>query len=504
MLADLARSLVEALEYDWRAVARPEQLAPAGDWSTWLFMAGRGAGKTRAAAEWIRESVCGSTPLGSGRYKQLALVGETAADVRDTMVGDGKGPGEGSGLLQVHPKDFLPIYEPSKRRLTWPNGAIATLYNATEPDQLRGPQHDASWCDELAKWKYAEATWDMLQFGLRLGRDPRCVITTTPRPTKLLKSIMADPGTVITQGSTFDNRANLAASFLATILRRYEGTRLGRQELNAEILEDVEGALWTRAMIEAARIGAGDVPTLRRIVVAIDPAVSCGEDSDETGIIVAGLGADDCGYLLEDLSGRYQPHEWASIAVRAYHRHKADRIVAEVNQGGAMVEATVRVVDPNVPYKAVHASRGKIARAEPVSALYEQNRIHHAGAFPALEAQLCEFAPGATSSPDRLDAAVWAFTELMLSGGDGTGIIEFYRRLSLENPSNPARAIEGKALPMVRLLAAADAAGTLYLASGRCVNVPESREIEATPEDAKSLLLTGWTRAEEKEQANGG
>jgi phage terminase large subunit-like protein len=388
MLAALAESLAEALEYDWRAVARPEQIAPAGDWSNWLFLAGRGAGKTRSAAEWVRENVCGSTPLGAGRHKQIALVGETAADVRDTMVGDGKNPGEGSGLLQVHPKDFRPFYEPSKRRLTWPNGAIATLYNATEPDQLRGSQQDLAWCDELAKWAYAQSTWDMLQFGLRIGVDPRCMITTTPRPIALLKAIMADPATIITRASTFDNAANLAPSFVATIKRRYEGTRLGRQELDAELLTDTPGALWTRDMIEAARIDPNAAPAMRRIVVAIDPAVSSGEDSDETGIIVAGLGFDDKGYVLEDLSGRYSPTEWASTAVRAYHRHKADRIVAEVNQGGAMVESTVRVVDPNVSYKAVHAWRGKVVRAEPVSALYEQKHVHHVGAFPALEDRL--------------------------------------------------------------------------------------------------------------------
>jgi phage terminase large subunit-like protein len=364
----------------------------------------------------------------------VALVAETAADARDVMTGDGKpasDPTAGSGILQVHPKAFRPTYEPSKRRLTWPNGAIATLYNAVEPDQLRGPNHDAAWCDELAKWAYAQETWDNLQFGLRQGSNPRCLVTTTPRPLKIIKDMLAERGTVVTVGSTYDNSANLAPSFLARLKRIYEGTRLGRQELEADLLEDVDGALWSREVIDRGRVKT--VPALRRIVVAIDPAASSGEDSDETGIIVAGRGEDNGFYVLADVSGRYAPHEWAATAVRAFRQWRADRIVAERNNGGEMVEATIRMVDADVPVTTVWASRGKVARAEPVSALYEQGRAHHVGAFPALEDQMCAMtadfdARSAGYSPDRCDALVWAATELVVERGD-TGLLEYYREL---------------------------------------------------------------------------
>jgi len=372
----------------------------------------------------VKANICGRTPLIGGRYRHVALIAETASDARDVMVGDGKptcDPHAGSGILQIHHKDFLPRYEPSKRRLTWPNGAIATIYNATEPDQLRGPQHDAAWCDELAKWRYAQATWDQLQFGLRLGERPRVVITTTPRPIKLLRDIIADPDTAITRGATHENAHNLAPTFLRQILRRYQGTRLGRQELEAELLDDVPGALWSRARIDALRVTAAQVPPLTRIVVAIDPAASTAEGANETGIICAGLGADGHGYVLEDRSGTMKPggpDGWGSQAIALFRARRADRIVAEVNNGGDMVEATLRVIAPHVPYKAVHASRGKAIRAEPVSALYEQGLIHHVGAFPRLEDQLCAFtADHDGASPDRLDALVWALSELMLPEG---------------------------------------------------------------------------------------
>lgn len=396
--------LAAALESDWPALARPGQLAPEGDWTAWLILAGRGFGKTRTGAEWVRS-------LADRAYvHRIALVGPTAADVRDVMV-----EGE-SGLLSVSPDWNRPIYEPSKRRLTWPNGCIATMFSSEEPERLRGPQHTAAWCDELAAWRNVEETWSMLQFGLRLGPNPRTTITTTPKLIKILKELVARKGAdvVVTHGSTYDNRANLAPSFFSQIVRRYEGTRLGRQELNAEILEDIEGALWSRGSIEASRCKRENLPDLDRIVVAIDPAISVGEDSDETGIVVAGLGDNGEGYVLEDISGRYSPTEWANKAVNAYRRHCADRIVAEKNQGGDMVENTIRTIDPNVPLRLVHASRGKLIRAEPISALYEQGRVHHVGMFAELEDQLCSYAPGVAKSPDRLDALVYSITELMV------------------------------------------------------------------------------------------
>jgi len=341
-------------------------------------------------------------------------VGATAADVRDISV-------EGaSGILAVSPDWNRPEYEPSKRRLTWPNGAIATTYSADEPERLRGPQHDHAWVDELGAYKYPDALWAMLMMGLRVGKHPRCVITTTPRPTKLLKSLIARAGqdVVVTRGSTYENKQNLAATFFTEIAARYEGTRLGRQELNAELLEDTPGALWQLEWLDRDRVTVA--PELLRIVVAIDPAVSTSEGSDETGIIVAGISRDLHAYILDDLSGRYRPDEWAARAIEAYHRHKADRIVAEVNQGGLMVSQTITVQDPKVSYRPVHASRGKVVRAEPVAALYEQRKIHHVGAFPQLEDQLTSFTSdydrGRGGSPDRLDALVWALSDLMLSG----------------------------------------------------------------------------------------
>lgn len=398
----LFASWKEAILSDWATQARPEQLPPTGDdWSIWAILAGRGWGKTRTGAEWVQNIAAG------GKIGRIALVGPTAADVRDVMV-----EGE-SGLLNICQRN-RPTYEPSKRRLAWDNGCIASMFSSEEPDRLRGPQFGAGWADELAAWRNVNDTWSMLQFGMRLGTRPRQLITTTPKPLKILKELLKRDDVRVTRGSTYDNRDNLAPAFFSQIVRQYEGTRLGRQELNAELLEDVEGALWSRDVIDAARIGQGRAPDLRRIVVAIDPAVSVSESSDETGIIVAAIGLNGDGYVLEDLSGKYSPTEWASVAVRAYHRWRADRIVAESNQGGAMVESTIRVVDSGAAITLVHASRGKITRAEPISALYEQGRIHHVGAFDALEDQLCSFAPGVAGSPDRLDALVWALTELMM------------------------------------------------------------------------------------------
>lgn len=388
------------LLYDWDIWARPKQREPVGNWRVWLIMAGRGFGKTKTGAEWTRREI------ETERCGRFALVGRTAADVRDVMV-----EGE-SGILHCSPPWNRPHYEPSKRRLTWPNGAIATTYSADEPDALRGPQHDGFWADEPAAWQY-EDTWDQLMFGLRLGKNPRGVATTTPRPTRLIKSLVSAPTTHVTRGSTYENRANLAPAFLEQIIRKYEGTRLGRQELEAEILDDVEGALWKRAMIEDYRVTRA--PELVRVVVSIDPAITAEEGSDETGIIIAGLGADKHGYVLDDRSMKASPMTWANESITAYHRHKADRVVGEVNQGGDLIETTLRTIEKHISYTSVRATRGKQTRAEPVASLYERGLIHHVGSFPALEDQLCSWEPGISKSPDRLDALVWAFHELMVS-----------------------------------------------------------------------------------------
>lgn len=393
----------QQLLYEWRFWARPNQVAPEGDWRVFLLLAGRGFGKTRSGAELVREWV------ERGQCRRLALVAPTAADARDVIV-----EGE-SGILAISPPWFMPVYEPSKRRLTWPNGAMATLYSADEPRRLRGPQHDGAWADELAAWQYPE-TWDMLMFGLRLGDDPRCVVTTTPRPIPIIKELLTDEKCVVTRGSTYENEANLAPQFFRDIIRKYEGSRLGRQELLAEILDDAPGALWKRDQIDSTRVT--EHPPLRRIVVAIDPAASTGEGAAETGIIVAGLGQDGHGYVIDDVTLRGSPDTWGSAAVAAYHKHHADRIVGEVNNGGDMVEHVIRTVDKRAAFKSVRASRGKLVRAEPVAALYEQARVHHVGFFGALEDQLCSWEPDIDQSPDRLDALVWAITELMLGGRD--------------------------------------------------------------------------------------
>lgn len=418
-LASLSESECQQLLHDWRFLARDPQIAPDGDWQNWLILAGRGFGKTRTGAEWVREQV----KLGVSR---IHLIAPTASDARDVMV-----EGE-SGLLSVcWSKDRTvngdplgrPSYEPSKRRLTWANGAMATLFSAEEPERLRGPQAAAMWADELAAWKYARETWDMAMFGLRLGDKPRTCITTTPKPIPLLREIMKDPRTVITKGSTFDNAANLAPTFLGAIRDKYEGTRLGRQELEAEILDDLPGALWTRDMLDKTRVKT--VPDLQRIVVAVDPSGTRGgsDDGDEIGIVVAGKGIDGRGYILADRTCKLSPDGWGRRAVGAYREFKADRIVAERNFGGAMVEHVIRTIDAKVAYKEVTASRGKVARAEPVAALYEQGRVSHVGSMPELEDQLCNIAPegfAGEGSPDRADALVWALTELLVDGSTYT------------------------------------------------------------------------------------
>lgn len=416
-MSDLLKQFADLLESDWRSKARPEQLPPPGDWSLWIACAGRGWGKTRCGAEWVLE-IARANP-----NARIALIAPTAADARDVMV---EGP---SGIISIAPKDFVPLYEPSKRRVTFPNGAYALTFSSQEPERLRGPQFSDAWCDEFAAWQNLKETWDQLQFGLRVGKHPRTLITTTPKPLRLLRELMSRPDAVVARGKTLDNADNLPAATLANLIARYQGTRLGRQELNAEILEDAEGSLWRREWIEQCRVDK--VPDdLQRIVVAIDPAVSVSEDSDETGIIVAGVDFDGHGFVLEDISGKFEPHEWAAHAIGAYHRWRADLIVAEANQGGAMVESTIRMVDANVPVRLVHATRGKAVRAEPISALYEQGRIHHVGIFEKLEDQLLSFSQenqrSRGDSPDHADSLVWAFTELIVDNGT-PGILLYYQ-----------------------------------------------------------------------------
>lgn len=335
--------------YDWHFWARPSQLAPAGTWRIWLMLAGRGFGKTRAGAEWIRGRV------DTGMARRIALVGQTPADVRDVMI-----EGE-SGLLAISPPWDRPIYEPSKRRLTWPNGATATTYSGHEPDQLRGPQHDTAWGDEPASWDYPDETFSNLELGLRIG-DPLLCLTTTPKPISLLRELVKDPSVHVTSGTSYENAANLSPAFIARIIKRYEGTSLGDQELHARLLDEAPGALWKRAQIEAARISLDELPQLVRIVVAIDPAVTQTEESSETGIVVAGMDAQRHGYVLRDLSGRWSVDDWAHKAVRAYQELRADKIVGEQNNGGDLVRKVVLNADPRAAYKSVYASK-EIGRA---------------------------------------------------------------------------------------------------------------------------------------------
>jgi len=410
ILSDLAGWQIEALLHDWEIWARPDQLAPAGDWTTWLVLGGRGAGKTRTGAEWLRARVFGRAGPPAGR---IALVGETFADVREVMI-------EGvSGLLAIHPKDERPQWEVSRRRLVWPNGAIAQAFSAEDPEGLRGPQFDAAWADELAKWRYADAAWDMLQFALRLGEEPRQVVTTTPRPIPLLRRLIEDPRAVVSHATTRMNAVNLAPGFLDAVVGRYAGTRLGRQELEGALIEDRPDALWRRPAIEAARVEAA--PGLARVVVAVDPPASHRKGADACGIVCAGIAEDGTGYVLKDgsLEGA-RPGEWAARAIALWRRYEADALVAEVNQGGDMVAAVIAEVDAGVPVTSVRATRGKWLRAEPVAALYEQGRVRHVGAFPELEDEMCDFGPNGLSSgrsPDRLDALVWALSALMLRSG---------------------------------------------------------------------------------------
>jgi phage terminase large subunit-like protein len=393
----------------WAYWAREhQQLPPDGDnWRTWLLLGGRGAGKTRAGAEWVRARALGLWPSTGPHAERIAIVAPTFDEARLVMI-EGK-----SGLLAIHPDHQRPRYQSSLRLVTWPNGSIAQVFSAEEPEGLRGPQFDAAWCDELAKWKHADAAWDMLSFALRLGDHPRVTVTTTPRPVPILKRLMADVATAVSTSRTADNRGYLAAGFWKDVQQRYGGTRLGRQELEGELIDDNPDALFRRDGIEAIRVRS--CPPLTRVVIAVDPPASHGKRANACGIVCAGLGEDGRCYVLDDATMQgARPAQWARAVVALYHARLADRVVAEVNQGGAMVEAVLREIDPDVSFRAVYATRGKQARAEPVAALYEQSRVSHVGTFPDLEDEMCAGVEPGGKSPDRLDALVWAVTDLML------------------------------------------------------------------------------------------
>lgn len=413
LLSELDAALLRDLDLCWPVWARDDQLPPDGDaWRVWLILGGRGAGKTRAGAEWVRSLAMGGALADGVPARRIALVGETAADVRNVMV-------EGvSGILAVHRHGTRPDWQPSRWRLVWPNGAVAELFSADEPDQLRGPQFDAAWADEVGKWRHAADTFDMLQMTLRIGSRPRLAVTTTPRRIALIRRMLDDPATVVSRAATRANSAHLAEGFLAEMERRYGGTSLGRQELDGELLEDRDDALWTRAIIEAQRVGTA--PPLARIVVAIDPPASASANGS-CGLVAVGIAGDGHLYVLADRTiAAARPAQWAAEAVALYHRLGADRLVAEVNQGGDMVEAVLREIDNNLPVTKVRATHGKWVRAEPVAALYEQGRVSHVGRFPALEDQLCDFTTAGLSdgrSPDRLDALVWAVSSLSVLKG---------------------------------------------------------------------------------------
>lgn len=411
LLAGLSGDELEAVTYDWSLWGRAEQQPPPGAWRVWLLLTGRGWGKTRTLSETVRQ-------WANDPSARIALVGRTAGDVRDVLV---EGP---AGILSVFPARERPTYLPSVRRLIFKSGAIATTYSSEEPDLLRGPSHSHAAVDELAAWERAEEAWSNLQLTLRIGAHPRVVVATTPRPIKLLKELMASANTVVTRGRTADNERNLAPSALAEFYGRWGGTRLGAQELEGQLLEQVEGALWTRAILDETRVAKS--PELARIVVGVDPAVSSGEGADETGIVVAGRAKDGHVYVVADRSLRASPDGWGRAVVAAFDGFKADRVIVEANQGGEMVETVLRTIRATLPVTRVHATRGKLTRAEPVAALFEQRKAHVVGTLPALEEQLATYAPGETDSPDRLDAMVWALSSL---AGQRSGI-EFLRAMT--------------------------------------------------------------------------
>lgn len=431
-MARLSNDQAYALIHDWGFWSRPDQRLPPGNWPGWLVLAGRGWGKTRVGAETVR--------VWARSYKRVNLVAATADDARDIMV-----EGE-SGLLAVCPRAERPTYRPSKSRLEWPSGCHSLIFTADEPERLRGKQHEKIWADELCAWRYPEA-WDQAMLGLRIGNNPQVVVTTTPRPTPIIRELIATEGWVVTRGTTYDNRPNLAPKFFAKVITKYEGTRLGRQELNAEVLDDNPRALWQRDNIDRHRVN--EAPSeMSRVVVGLDPNVKnrdrvelakSSDVLDEAGVVTAGIATNSDGiahfYILGDYSLDEGPNEWGKAAVKAYRDHKADRIIGEVNNGGDMVEATIRAVDQNVSYKSVTASRGKAIRAEPIAALYEQGRVHHVGSFGALEDEMCNFDPiTTTKSPNRMDALVWALTEL--SADESTGFLDFLRSEAAKVGSN--------------------------------------------------------------------
>lgn len=417
LLLQLEPKKAEELRYNWKFWARPNQLSPQGDWNTWFINAGRGFGKTRAGVEWVRQQVI----LGKKRGCAIAA---TNSDIERVMINGESGflncCWEGDKTVKGA-RLGKPQWSPTKRTLTWENGAQIQFFSAEEPERLRGPQFEFAWCDELAAWNRDRDTWDMLQFCLRLGKHPQVCVTTTPKPTKLVRDILKNQKTVVTSGSTFDNSANLAAPYLQAVKAQYEGTRLGRQELYAEIMDEATGALWNRQLLEQCEVDITDpvefAEKLARVVVAIDPAVTANAESDMTGIVVAGVDLNGTVFVLEDCTDRYSPEQWATKAVDLYFKYSADRIVAERNQGGDMVRHTIQTVNEVIPLRLVHASRGKFARAEPVSALYERNKVKHVRGLDELENQMVQWEPlGSIGSPDRLDALVWAITDLALQG----------------------------------------------------------------------------------------
>ncbi len=399
------------LLHRWPIWAREAQLPPIDDWTNWLLLGGRGAGKTRAGSEWIRALATGDPAFVTAPVSHIALVGETYAAAREVMV-----EGE-SGLLSVHHAGDRPNWISSRRRLEWSNGAVAQIFSAEDPDALRGPQFGAAWADELAKWRNADETWNMLQFGLRLGDYPRQVITTTPRPIRLLKNILEDNRTVVSRMRTHENASNLASGFLDRVVGKYLGTRLGRQEIDGEIIDDRLDALWQRDLLDRYRCETA--PHLKRVVVAVDPPVTGTVKSDACGLVVAGIGEDQRAYILQDKTlSAVSPEKWVNMTFELYKKFEADCVVIETNQGGDLAESVLRHIAPNLPIRQVKATRGKWLRAEPVAHLYERGLVSHVGSLPELEDEMCDFGLEGLSSgksPDRMDALVWALTDLMLN-----------------------------------------------------------------------------------------
>lgn len=559
IVKDIDPTMFAALRWKWSFWARDNQMAPPGFWTYWLLLAGRGFGKTRTGAEWVNERVQ------RGLSKRIALVAPTAADVRKVMV-----EGE-SGLLAISPPWNRPHFEPSKLQLVWPNGAIAQMFSAEEPERLRGPQCDTFWADELCAWQKMQETWDMLMFGFRLGKNPQGCITTTPKPVPLIKEILADEvsnknpegTTVVTRGSTYDNKGNLAAPFFKKVVTKYEGTRLGRQELEAAILDDMPGALWVRADIDRVRVRHNAPPIgkfimtnpdtgklvftdgpeprtteewealearsdeiweelvrradairavigedLTRIAVGVDPNVSNDPNSDEIGIVVVGKGLKTRrGYVLADLSMKGSPNEWAATAILGYDMFMGDRVIYEANQGGNMVEWTIQSTakflkqqglrkSDHVSMTGVHASKGKVTRAEPVSSMYEQGRISHVGTHRILEDQMCLFTSDFDRkamgfSPDRVDSLVWGFTQLFLEGSD-TGILEHYQNMVNSREEEKAKKADPSGFIKLK---APEGVSQAYGQSGTRYNVEEGF-ILVPKEEVKGLRAGGFVEVQ--------